>query len=86
MPPGLLFETEDNLFTQGINDGRSPSIVPVGCEGPIDLFEHAKTFGSLIQVPPALAARLPQIDQRCREVAGRRADRQQDGSEFLAGH
>ena len=40
----------------------------------IDLFEHAKTFGSLIQVPPALAARLPQIEQSCREVAGQTSE------------
>ena len=36
----------------------------------VNLFEHAKTFGSLIQVPPSLATRLPQIEHKCREVAG----------------
>lgn len=32
------------------------------------LFENAKTFGSLIQVPPKLAAKLPEIEQRLNEV------------------
>ena len=35
----------------------------------VDLFENAKTFGSLIQVSSILTARLPQIEQVCREVA-----------------
>jgi hypothetical protein len=34
----------------------------------IDLFEHGKTFGSLIEVPEKLAERLPVIDQRVKEV------------------
>ena len=32
------------------------------------LFKNAKTFGSLIQVPPALAARLPEMEKRLDEV------------------
>ena len=28
----------------------------------LELFENAKTFGSLIQVPPKLAAKLPEIE------------------------
>ncbi len=34
----------------------------------LDLFENAKTFGSLIQVPPKLAAQLPAIEQRVNDV------------------
>jgi type II restriction/modification system DNA methylase subunit YeeA len=34
----------------------------------LDLFENAKTFGSLIQVPPKLAAKLPEIEQRLEDV------------------
>ena len=34
----------------------------------MELFENAKTFGSLIQVPPKLAAKLPEIEQRLNDV------------------
>ncbi len=34
----------------------------------LELFENAKTFGSLIQVPPKLAAKLPEIEKRLDEV------------------
>jgi type II restriction/modification system DNA methylase subunit YeeA len=34
----------------------------------LELFEDAKTFGSLIQIPSNLAAKLPAIEQRLRDV------------------
>ena len=34
----------------------------------LELFENAKTFGSLIQVPPKLAAKLPEIEKRLDDV------------------
>ena len=34
----------------------------------LELFENAKTFGSLIQVPPKLAATLPEIEKRLADV------------------
>lgn len=34
----------------------------------LELFENAKTFGSLIQVPPKLTAKLPEIEKRLDEV------------------
>jgi type II restriction/modification system DNA methylase subunit YeeA len=34
----------------------------------LELFEDAKTFGSLIQVPPKLAEKLPSIEQRLQDV------------------
>lgn len=34
----------------------------------LGLFENAKTFGSLIQVPPTLAAKLPEIEHRLVQV------------------
>jgi hypothetical protein len=34
----------------------------------VELFVHAKTFGSLIQVPPKLVAKLPEIENRLFEV------------------
>jgi hypothetical protein len=68
---GLLFETEDDLFTRAATSAiASLAIAMSDVKALIGLFEHAKTFGSLIQVPAALAARLTKIEQRCREVAG----------------
>src|SRR4051812_33221607 len=64
-PPGHLFETADNLFTRAASAvARSPYISLTDVKEVVDLFEHAKTFGSLIQVPAGLAARLPQIEQK----------------------
>ena len=37
----------------------------------LDLFENAKTFGSLIQIPPKLAAKLPQLEKRLEDVLKR---------------
>lgn len=34
----------------------------------VELFENAKTFGSLIQIPPKLAAKLPEIEKRLDDV------------------
>ncbi len=34
----------------------------------LELFENAKTFGSLIQVPPKLAVKLPEIEKRIDDV------------------
>jgi SAM-dependent methyltransferase len=34
----------------------------------LELFENAKTFGSLIQIPPELAAKLPEIEKRLDDV------------------
>ncbi|QDV37587.1 BREX-1 system adenine-specific DNA-methyltransferase PglX [Tautonia plasticadhaerens] len=70
-PPGQLFETEDDLFTRAASTATRPQYTSLtDVTVLVDLFQHAKTFGSLIQVPSAMAARLPQIEQRCREVAG----------------
>jgi hypothetical protein len=69
-PAGFLFETEDNLFTRAASAvTATPTVALSDVKALVTLFEHAKTFGSLIQVPPALADRLPQIEERCREVA-----------------
>jgi type II restriction/modification system DNA methylase subunit YeeA len=69
-PPGALFETEDNLFTRAasaVASSQNNSLSDV--KTLVDMFEHAKTFGSLIQVPPELSSRLPQIERSFREVA-----------------
>ena len=36
----------------------------------VTLFEHAKTFGSLIQIPEELVSKLPGIEERLRKVEG----------------
>jgi hypothetical protein len=36
----------------------------------IALFEHAKTFGSLIQIPEEMVSKLPAIEERLRKVEG----------------
>ena len=40
----------------------------------LDLSGHAKTFGSLIQVPASIAERIPEIEQKVRQVAGRTSE------------
>ena len=81
-PPGQLFETEDNLFTQvATTASASQTSALTDVKALVDLFEHAKTFGSLIQVPPrpwqhgcrrssSDAGRSP--SRRARSPAGRR--------------
>ena len=84
-PPGHLFEKDDNLFTRALSRKALAAVVSVATksstsdDGPltadirqlIDLFAEARTFGSLIQVPPELAARLPLLEQRVHEAAAK---------------
>lgn len=75
-PDGFLFETENNLFThaaevkatQATANGTLPDITKVDVAALIALFENAKTFGSLIQVPTNLTERLLAIRNRVHEV------------------
>jgi hypothetical protein len=74
-PDGHLFEPDDN---SGRADGlfkaaasRTPTTVnfsQADIASLLELFENAKTFGSLIQVPPKLAAKLPEIEKRLDNV------------------
>lgn len=48
--------------------GEKGNISPTDIVDLINLFEHGKTFGSLIQVPPTLAEKLPVIGHRGRDV------------------
>ena len=50
----------------------------------LELFEDAKTFGSLIQVPPKLAAKLPEIEQRLRRRAEARRSDARSGARHVA--
>lgn len=71
VPREYLFEEiqeeKDGLFSKkalAVNEHVSHGDI-VGLLG---LFEYAKTFGSLIQVPPKLAAKLPEIEKRLDDV------------------
>lgn len=66
-PPDELFEDEDTLFTkQRMSVAGDVSQTDVAAL--IALFEDAHNLGSLITVPPKLAARLPLIEHRARDV------------------
>ncbi|MCY2966327.1 MAG: BREX-1 system adenine-specific DNA-methyltransferase PglX [Planctomycetota bacterium] len=74
-PDGHLFESDDNLFTRveaaKAAASRTPTTVNFShadIASLLELFENAKTFGSLIQVPPKLAAKLPEIEKRLDDV------------------
>jgi len=75
VPDGYLFEPDDNLFTRAEDEKAAASRTPTTVnfsQGDIasllELFENAKTFGSLIQVPPKLAGKLPEIKKRLDDV------------------
>jgi len=66
-PPESLFEEIDDdkapLFSR--KNLAEPGQIPLSDVAQlIDLFEHGKTFGSLVQVPENLAGKLPAIAQR----------------------
>jgi hypothetical protein len=63
-----LTEALNVPLAQGERAGEKGSISPVDVADLINLFEHGKTFGSLIQVPPTLAEKLPAIGHRVRDV------------------
>jgi type I restriction-modification system DNA methylase subunit len=74
-PVGHLFEPDDNLFTRAeaakVAASRTPTTVhfsQADIASLIELFENGKTFGSLIQISPKLAAKLPEIDERLDDV------------------
>jgi len=69
-PTGQLFETEDNLYTRSAiakAQERRPetgtTVAQPDIAALLALFEHASTFGSLIQVPDGLAEKLPALKQ-----------------------
>ncbi|WP_417377381.1 BREX-1 system adenine-specific DNA-methyltransferase PglX [Gimesia maris] len=72
-PVGHLFETEDNLFTRAeTNSAQRPPIAAYSLadiQELVKLFEHATTFGSLIQVPVELASKLPALRQLSEETS-----------------
>lgn len=75
-PDGFLIETENNLFThaaevkaaQTLANRTLPDITKKDIASLVALFENAKTFGSLIQVPSKLTDKLPAIQKRLDDV------------------
>ena len=70
-PSEYLFEeieeAETPLFSKKVLDEKS-HVSQGDIEPLLELFENAKTFGSLMQVPPKLEAKLPVIEQRLKYV------------------
>ena len=54
-------EDKDGLFSKKALAEKA-HVSQVDIASLLDLFENAKTFGSLIQVPPKLAEKLPEIE------------------------
>jgi SAM-dependent methyltransferase len=74
-PDSHLFEPDDSLSTRAEVKKAEASRTPTTANfsqadiaSLLELFENAKTFGSLIQVPPRLAAKLPEIEKRLDDV------------------
>ncbi len=74
-----LFEVEETLFSKS-QLAVAGELTQADIAVLIHLFEDAKTFGSLIRIPPKLAEKLPLIEERTRLVA-QRGDHQ---SQYLA--
>ncbi len=71
VPPEYLFEEIEEekagLFSKNVMAEKGyVSQADIACL--LELFEDAKTFGSLIQIPPKLAAKLPEIEKRLNDV------------------
>lgn len=67
-PSGKLFEDDRGLFSEK-NMAVAGGIAQADVAVLIGLFEDAKNLGSLIRVPPTLAAKIPEIETRTRLVA-----------------
>ncbi len=71
LPKEMLFEEIEEekagLFSKK-SMGVIRHVVQADVVALLELFENAKTFGSLIRVPPKLAAKLPEIEKRLDDV------------------
>jgi hypothetical protein len=72
MPPSeyLIEEVEDAkapLFSKNVM-AEKEHVLQADIALLLELFENAKTFGSLIQISPKLAAKLPEIEKRLDDV------------------
>jgi type II restriction/modification system DNA methylase subunit YeeA len=64
-PESITAELNANISGIGKGDIPESDIAQL-----IALFEHAKTFGSLIQIPEEMVSKLPAIEERLRKVEG----------------
>ena len=64
-PGSIAAELNANISGIGKGDIPDSDITEL-----VALFEHAKTFGSLIQIPDELVSKLPVIEERLRKVKG----------------
>jgi hypothetical protein len=64
-PESITAELNANISGIGKGDIPESDITEL-----VALFEHAKTFGSLIQIPEELVSKLPEIEERLRKVEG----------------
>jgi hypothetical protein len=61
-------DAETPLLTKKVMGGISHAFSKSDIATLLALFENAKTYGSLIQIPPALVSKLPEIERRLIEV------------------
>ena len=64
-PESMVSELNANI--SGIGKGDIPELDITEL---VALFEHAKTFGSLIQIPEEVVSKLPAIEERLKKVEG----------------
>jgi len=70
-PREYLFEEIDEAETPSLTKkalGHAGHVSQGDIASLLALFENAKTFGSLIQIPPTMAAKLPEMEQRLHDV------------------
>jgi hypothetical protein len=63
-----ISEALNTPLAHGEKKGEKGNVSPADVGDLINLFEQGKTFGSLIQVPPQLAEKLPAIERRVRDI------------------
>jgi hypothetical protein len=63
-----IFDAEVKLNVMAIQEAEKGHVSQADISDLLKLFENATTFGSLIQIPPKLAAKLPEIGKRLDDV------------------
>lgn len=65
---GMDAEAITHALNSPINGGAEGTVAKADITALLELFEEAKTFGSLIQIPAGLAEKLPAIEERLAAV------------------